>query len=225
MASSQRSISRLTQFSSSFTSSTSHLKPPSRRYTSTSPSPPAAPKDLRARLQRFNDRLPRFLRTYTTPLLGAPATHVTSFLILHELTAIVPLFGLAGAFHYGHWLPDLTASESFQQGTQRFQRWLRKNGWVDADTQVDLAALEGGGDLGARLTLSERVAGESSSSSSSSKTQTEGVRLVLEFATAYTVTKFLLPVRIAASVWATPWFARVVLGPLGKGVRGFLGRK
>ncbi|PYH78534.1 hypothetical protein BO82DRAFT_249604, partial [Aspergillus uvarum CBS 121591] len=169
----------------------------------TSPSPPA-PKDLRARLQRFNDRLPRFLRTYTTPLLGAPATHVTSFLILHELTAIVPLFGLAGAFHYGNWLPDLTASESFQQGTQRFQRWLRKKGWVDADTQVDLAALEGGAEGG--------------------RAQTEGVRLVLEFATAYTVTKFLLPVRIAASVWATPWFARVVLGPLGKGVRGLLGK-
>ncbi|RAK80389.1 uncharacterized protein BO72DRAFT_339048, partial [Aspergillus fijiensis CBS 313.89] len=187
----------------------------SRRYTSTppSPSPPAAPKDLRARLQRFNDRLPPFLRTYTTPLLGAPATHVTSFLILHELTAIVPLFGLAAAFHYGNWLPDLTASESFQQGTQRFQRWLRKKGWVDADTQVDLVSLEGGGEL----TLSERVAGNS-------RSQTEGVRLVLEFATAYTVTKFLLPVRIAASVWATPWFARVVLGPLGKGVRGLLGR-
>ncbi|RAH73742.1 uncharacterized protein BO66DRAFT_288654, partial [Aspergillus aculeatinus CBS 121060] len=178
-----------------------------------SPSPPAAPKDLRARLQRFNDRLPPFLRTYTTPLLGAPATHVTSFLILHELTAIVPLFGLAAAFHYGNWLPDLTASESFQQGTQRFQRWLRKKGWVDADTQVELASLEGGGEL----TLSERVAGNS-------RSQTEGVRLVLEFATAYTVTKFLLPVRIAASVWATPWFARVVLGPLGKGVRGLLGR-
>ncbi|PYH42722.1 uncharacterized protein BP01DRAFT_324756, partial [Aspergillus saccharolyticus JOP 1030-1] len=186
-------------------------KPSIRRYTSTPPSP--EPKDLRARLQRFNDRLPPSLRAYTTPLLGAPATHVTSFLILHEITAIVPLFGLAAAFHYGNWLPDLTATESFQQGTQRFQRWLRKKGWVEEDTEVDLASLDG-----VEGKLTERVAGSSSK-------QKEGVRLVLEFATAYTVTKFLLPLRIAASVWATPWFARTVLGPLGKGARSLFNRK
>lgn len=53
----------------------------------------------------------------------------------------------------------------------------------------------------------------------------EGVRLILEFATAYIITKALMPVRIAVSVWATPWFSRVVLGPLGKGARGVFGRK
>ena len=53
----------------------------------------------------------------------------------------------------------------------------------------------------------------------------KGVRLVLEFATAYAVTKALLPLRIAASVWATPWFARAILVPTGKGLKKLLGRK
>ena len=39
-----------------------------------------------------------------------------------------------------------------------------------------------------------------------------GTRVVLEVATAYAITKVLLPGRILGSVWATPWFARRVLG-------------
>lgn len=53
----------------------------------------------------------------------------------------------------------------------------------------------------------------------------KGVRLILEFATAYAITKAMMPVRIVLSVWATPWFARAVLGPLGRGVRKVFGRK
>lgn len=41
---------------------------------------------------------------------------------------------------------------------------------------------------------------------------TGGTRIVLEVATAYAITKAMLPLRIVGSVWATPWFARVVLG-------------
>jgi hypothetical protein len=48
-----------------------------------------------------------------------------------------------------------------------------------------------------------------------------GGRILVEVATAYAVTKVLLPVRILVSVWGTPWFARVVL----EGVRGIFGRK
>lgn len=57
------------------------------------------------------------------------------------------------------------------------------------------------------------------------RTERKGARLVVEFATAYAITKALLPVRIAASVWATPWFAKSILGPLGKGAGVLLGRK
>ncbi|KAJ5563005.1 hypothetical protein N7535_002549 [Penicillium sp. DV-2018c] len=175
----------------------------SRRTISTPPSPSQPPKtsqtnpnDSRSRLRRFNDRLPRFLRTYTTPLLGAPVTHITSFLILHEITAILPLFGLVAAFHYGAWMPNLASetgeANAFDEGAARFGRWLKKKGWVNEDDVNIVAEHETTG-----------VKGK----------ETAGVRLVLEFATAYAITKALLPVRLAASVWATPWFARAVFTP------------
>lgn len=186
----------------------------SRRCLSTPPPSPQpgrpgtapVPKDVRARLRQFNDRLPRFLRTFTTPLLGAPVTHVTSFLILHEMTAVLPLFGLVGAFHYGNWMPDLSSSSTtgegnaFDEGAARFGRWLKKKGWVE---ESDVSAVK----------EHETTTGEQA-----------GVRLVLEFATAYVITKALLPVRIAASVWATPWFARSILSPTTRIVKRAFGK-
>jgi hypothetical protein len=50
-----------------------------------------------------------------------------------------------------------------------------------------------------------------------------GARIVIEVAAAYAITKALLPVRLILSVWATPWFARVVIGRVWKGALG-LGR-
>jgi hypothetical protein len=84
---------------------------------------------------------------------------------------------------------------------------LRKKGWVeDVDADVN-------GVVGHRGSVAEEQSAEG---------ERKGVRLVLEFATAYTVTKALLPLRIAASVWATPWFARIVLTPMGRRLRGLL---
>jgi hypothetical protein len=45
-------------------------------------------------------RLPTSLHKYAINFIHTPVSHVTSFLILHEVTAIVPLFGLWGLFHY-----------------------------------------------------------------------------------------------------------------------------
>lgn len=172
-----------------------------RRVFSTAPPPPPngaqSSSGSRSRLQRLNASLPSVLQRYTTPLLGAPVTHVTSFLILHEITAVVPLFALVAGFHYGGWMPDLTGDGgggAFDDGVKRFGRWLKKKGWVEGD-DVEAAA------------------------SAAPTEKHKGVRLVLEFATAYAITKALLPVRIAASMWATPWFARVCVGPIGRGVR------
>ncbi|OJJ48508.1 hypothetical protein ASPZODRAFT_130563 [Penicilliopsis zonata CBS 506.65] len=178
-----------------------------------STAPPA--KDYRSRLRKLNDRLPRFLRSYTTPLLGAPVTHITSFLILHEVTAIVPLLGLVAAFHYGDWMPDLAADDSngaFNEGVARFGRWLRKKGWIDDDAAVgatNVAHISSSNQTGEKASIREQ----------------RGVHLVLEFATAYAITKALLPLRIATSVWATPWFARVVVHPLTSRAGRIFGRK
>lgn len=40
-----------------------------------------------------------------------------------------------------------------------------------------------------------------------------GVKIVVEVATAYAITKALLPLRLMLSVWATPWFARWAVLP------------
>ncbi|GIK00670.1 hypothetical protein Aspvir_004697 [Aspergillus viridinutans] len=206
----------------SLATSTSRLFRPSvrsqswlRRGLATPPS--AGPNDYRSRLRKLNDRLPPFLRSYTSPLLGAPGTHITSFLILHEITAIVPLLGLVASFHYGDWLPDFTSKSGFDEGVQRFGRWLRKKGWVE-DADMDIVKADGS------------ASGEDSTTESPGQSRLrledrKGVRLVLEFATAYAITKALLPVRIVASVWATPWFARSVLAPVGRGVGALLGKK
>ena len=180
---------------------------------------PQTHEESRSRLRKLNDRLPGFLRSYTTPLLGAPVTHVSSFLILHEITAILPLFGLVAAFHYGDFLPDLYSDGggAFNEGVKRFGRWLRKKGRVD-DVDVDIAAGEAvGGEDGFAST--DTVA----ASNRRLHEGRGGARLVLEFASAYAITKALLPIRIAASVCATPWFARAILSPLGAKFRRLFG--
>lgn len=44
------------------------------------------------------------------------------------------------------------------------------------------------------------------------------------FATAYAVTKALLPLRLIVSVWGTPWFARVSVIPALGVVRRMFGK-
>ncbi|EFR01225.1 hypothetical protein MGYG_04229 [Nannizzia gypsea CBS 118893] len=196
---------RATPRASSYTYNSHHLLRPILRRQVHSESQSSS--RMRMRLQSFNNRLPKFLRSYTTPLFDAPVTHITSFLILHELTAIVPLFGLAGVFHYGGWLPSLGNSDGtslVDEGVRKFGKWLRKRGWVqDAE---DISTMD-----------AKAIQAEDSASELTAK-DNQGLRLILEFATAYAITKALLPVRIAWSIWATPWFARTVLGPVGRAI-------
>ncbi|KAN0080854.1 FLILHELTA domain containing protein [Elaphomyces granulatus] len=190
-----------------------------RRFFSTSPPPPkTSASDPRSRLQRLNERLPAFLRRYTAPLIRAPVTHITSFLILHEITAVVPLFGLVAAFHYGGWMPDLTGDERgpLDEGLNRFGRWLRKKGWVE-ERDVDIVAASS-------PSVDANVGRIPTDANAAGAMENKGTRLIIEFATAYAITKALLPIRIVASVWATPWFARVAVGPLGRGIRATLRR-
>lgn len=185
-----------------------------RILRSTPPTSPASNSPnsagLRARLQKLNNQLPSFLRGYTNPLIGAPATHITSFFILHELTAVAPLFGLFAIFHYSGWTPVPSSTgqdNALNEAVQRFGKWMTKRGWVgseDVETAANNASKKDGDSL--------------------STAQQKGAQLVLQFATAYVITKALLPLRIVASVWATPWFARVLLGPIGRGIKGIFQR-
>lgn len=174
----------------------------------TRPSSTQAPQ---SRITRLEQRLPSFLRRYTTPLRTAPLSHITAFLLLHELTAILPLFGLTATFHYFNWLPPFFSEGKWvSEGVEKFGGWMRKKGWVDAESvekgEEGAGAREGG--------RSGKWWGRGE----------KGVRLVVEVATAYAVTKALLPLRLALSVWGTPWFARwtvlPVMGLFGRGPKG-----
>jgi hypothetical protein len=158
-----------------------------RRYAAPSQQQPAS------RVARIESRLPRFLQRFVTPLRTAPVSHITAFIVLHEITAIVPLFGLAAAFHYSNWLPPYISEWKWvQEGTERFGKWLRKRGWIEEEKRSGRWFGRGEG----------------------------GVRIVVELATAYAITKALLPLRLVISVWMTPWFARWTVLPF----TAFIGR-
>jgi Hypothetical protein FLILHELTA len=128
--------------------STKLSKPETSGSTSSAPIP-------NPRIERLNARLPRFLRKYTGPLLHAPISHVTSFLLLHEITAVVPLLGLAGFFHYSQWLPPyLSEGKWISEGVERFGRWFRRRGWLGKDVVIgehgEIVGAREGGKVGKR---------------------------------------------------------------------------
>ena len=177
-------------------------KPPSSSPTPPPSTTPSAPTPA-SRLARLQSRLPARLRPLLTPILHAPLSHVAAFLLLHELTAIVPLLGLTAAFHYGggsarakEVVEARVGPEKLNAGLEKMERWFRRRGWL-ADGE------EGRG----------RVGNEESVKSGGAAV------VAVELATAYAVTKALLPVRLAASVWATPWFARVCVVPCASAFR------
>lgn len=95
---------------------------------------PEASQRARTRIRRVNARLPRFLQRYTTSLMDAPLTHISAFLLLHEVTAIVPLVGLAATFHYTQWLPPFISEGKWvSDGIEKFGRYFRRKGWLEVE--------------------------------------------------------------------------------------------
>ena len=112
--------------------------PSSRRLAST--------KSSEDRFARFEARLPSWLRRYTTPLRNTPVSHISSFLILHEITAVVPVFGLAYFFHVTNWLPESFTQGRFaaymKDGLEKSRKYLLRKGWLD-DADLGQDAKEG----------------------------------------------------------------------------------
>ena len=179
---------------------------PCRRATIVNPPPPPP------RIQQIFRRTPKFLRPTLSALHSAPLTHVSAFLILHELTAVIPLFSLVGAFHYYQWLPPFFAEGKWVvAGVEKFGNYFRRKGWIEAGDTQEAAKMAAGGE--ARKLEEGRISrwwngGEA------------GTRLVVEFATAYAVIKTLLPLRLFLSVWGAPWFARWTVVPFSNMVKG-----
>lgn len=210
------------------------LRTPYTRRYATEPVPrlPAS----QSRIERFNRRLPKFLHKYTNALANAPLSHITSFLVLHELTAVIPLFGLAGYFHYTHWLPPWFAEGAWiASGVERFGRYFKRKGWIRSEEAAE--ATREVGEIQKDATWKDWMR-QKGWVQTNDTTETKGlrrvdhawniseggVRLVVEFATAYAIVKMFLIPRIMFSVWATPWFARVTVIPFLRRFKGSFGR-
>lgn len=127
-----------------------------RRYFSIKPDRvnPEAIQKPRARLIRLTSRLPRFLQRYTTPLINAPLTHISAFLLLHELTAIVPLFTLTGIFHYTQWLPPyISEGKWVSNGVEMFGSYFRRKGWLGDEDEARRYRWWGRGEGGVRVVV------------------------------------------------------------------------
>lgn len=203
---------------------------PARRPNSTKPpSSPAAEAAAAAgkqqsRADRILSRLPRGMQGYAGRLRSAPLPHVVAFLVLHELTAVVPLLGLFGLFHYGgaSAAPIGYMMEHYgayvRDGTARFERYFTRKGWFGFGREDG----EAGGEAAAPGIRGEEGADGDAAVMSRWEGSDAKYRIVVEVALAYAITKALLPARIVVSLWATPWFAGVMgrmrrLLPLGKG--------
>lgn len=162
-----------------------------------------------SRLDRFTAKLPRPLRKYTNGLRNAPVSHVVSFMILHEITAIVPLLGLFALFHYTNYVPITYMMDHFgtyvQSGVARFERYFRRKGWFGFGQEGETTVIIAETDTGA---TSQTQAGDVMEKWHSGDRK---YRILVEVALAYAVTKALLPIRIIGSVWATPWFAGMLM--------------
>jgi Hypothetical protein FLILHELTA len=192
---------------------------PRRALPSTPPPPSPLPQS--DRIARILGRTPRFLRPTVSALHNAPITHITAFLILHEITAIVPLLGLVGAFHYFHWLPPYFAEGKWVvAGAEKFGNYFRKKGWIDSRENEKARELAGAGD--AREVEKKEVGITKSRIAKWWGRGETGTRLVIEFATAYAVVKVLLPLRLFLSVWGAPWFAKWTIVPFSNMAKGML---
>lgn len=135
----------------------SYMKTPCSRRHAFSPGPDQTGSDAsckaRSRLHNVTSRLPKFLQRYTTPLIDAPLTHISAFLLLHELTAIVPMFGLTAAFHYYQWTPTGIREDS--PGVEKIRTYLRKKGLVGPEDNdgAEHQSVSGGGDVDTQLIL------------------------------------------------------------------------
>ncbi|XXG99900.1 hypothetical protein Hte_006241 [Hypoxylon texense] len=111
-------------------------------------------------LRRASRWVPPRLRPALARLRAAPLSHAAAFLVLHELTAIGPLVGLAYAFHRADWVPTAWVLGPWaawaEEGLRRYARYFREKGWwfgmgMGGDGDEDEAAREGEERLEERL--------------------------------------------------------------------------
>ncbi|KAJ2726258.1 hypothetical protein GGI07_000735 [Coemansia sp. Benny D115] len=116
-------------------------------------------------------------RKYADAFRDRPASHLTAFAILHEVTAVAPLFGVYYALDRFEFKLPVVPQAALEEGNRYINR-LREYFGME------------------RLALDSPV--------------------LLHLATSYAVVKAAMPLRVAASLAATPWLARWCIVPAAK---------
>ncbi|KAI9592521.1 hypothetical protein BDF19DRAFT_451424 [Syncephalis fuscata] len=148
-------------------------------------------------------------RRYTNQFRNAPATHITSFAILHEITAIVPI----PIIYYALDTADIklpVPDSALHEGERFARRLVARYGWGTAPEDIDIEA-----------TTTADMSSSTDTNTVESDHSVVGAtsKVFVNLAIAYAVVKALMPVRIAACVALTPWFARVAVTPVLNGAR------
>lgn len=94
-------------------------RPLHRRFSSASPAPPPPPAH----------KLPPSLRRYAKLFANKPVSYLTSFLILHELTAIIPVGGLFWYMHATSWTPPGIPQDLIEEKMASLRRWSERKGY------------------------------------------------------------------------------------------------
>jgi len=121
----------MTKPSSTKSSSTkpSSLEP--ELETRSRPSEGLEPGAVPTQESRVSRLFPKFMRKYANRVSQAPFSHITSFLILHELSAIVPLFGIWGLFYYLDYSPaGIFPNWIVENGIGFIRRMAERNNWT-----------------------------------------------------------------------------------------------
>ncbi|EJU01098.1 hypothetical protein DACRYDRAFT_53670 [Dacryopinax primogenitus] len=160
---------------------------------------------------------------------GAPLPSlIVSFGVLHELTAVFPLFGF---FFASRWLGVgqstvewATRGEGW--GGELMRRWVREGGesaeriggrygWFGYE-KLDREGRR-------RLKDEQKIRRESSDKAEQLGEWIAGD--VANVVLAYGLTKAILPVRIGLSLYLSPWFSRSAVEPIRKSVWRIFSRK
>ncbi|KAI1266538.1 hypothetical protein F5Y18DRAFT_360512 [Xylariaceae sp. FL1019] len=107
------------------------------RFQSTVPPPPPPPNSAKANTlfsrlasSRF---IPTRLKSALAQLRSAPVSHIVAFLILHEITAILPIFGLTYFFYKMDWVPTSWVLGPWaawaEDGVKKYVPYFRKKSW------------------------------------------------------------------------------------------------
>ncbi|WLF77292.1 hypothetical protein PVL30_001004 [Lodderomyces elongisporus] len=138
---------------------------------------PSGPTEQDFKTHPILKRIPKFLRNYASQFIHAPYSHLVAFLVLHELTAIIPLFGIWYYLHnHPGFIPMDLPQWALTKGASVMDKVLERMDWhIDSSQKISV---------------------------------------IMEGAYAYTIVKFLLPVRAIVSLAGMPFFAKWFVVPI-----------